>query len=72
MTPWATSALIALALAYIRVRWRRSPQAYRAMIALAACYLVAGSIMGRVDAPSYRAKADRSANSDCAAECGDQ
>ncbi len=50
-TPWATSALIALALAlggalYIRLRWRRSPHAYRAMIALAACYFVAGSITG--------------------------
>ena len=50
-TPWATSALIALALAlggalYIRLRWRRSPRAYRAMIGLAACYFVAGSITG--------------------------
>src|SRR5712671_1867566 len=51
MTPWATFTLIALALAlggafYIRLRWHRSPQAYRAMIALAACYFVAGAIAG--------------------------
>ena len=51
MTAWATSALVALALVlagalYIRLRWRRSPQAYRAMIALAACCFVAGSITG--------------------------
>ena len=50
-TPWATFVLIALALAlggviYIRLRWRRSPQAYRAMISLAACYFVVGSIAG--------------------------
>jgi len=31
---------------YIRARWRRSPQAYRAMVALAVCYFVAGSILG--------------------------
>jgi hypothetical protein len=51
MTPWATSTLVALVLAlggafYIRLRWRRSPQAYRAMIALATCYFVAGAITG--------------------------
>jgi endonuclease YncB( thermonuclease family) len=39
-------ALIAGGALYIRLRWRRSPQAYRAMIALAACYFVAGSIAG--------------------------
>ncbi len=51
MTAWATSALVALALVlagafYIHLRWRRSPQAYRAMIALGVCYFVAGSITG--------------------------
>ncbi len=51
MTAWAATCLVALALVlagglYIRLRWRRSPQAYRAMIALAACYFVAGSITG--------------------------
>ncbi len=51
MTAWAATGLVALALAlagglYIRLHWRRSPQAYRAMIALAACYFVAGSITG--------------------------
>ncbi len=29
---------------YVRLRWRRSPQAYHAMIALAVCYFVAGSL----------------------------
>jgi hypothetical protein len=51
MTAWGTSTLVALVLAlggalYIHLRWRRAPQAYRAMIALAACYFVAGVIMG--------------------------
>ena len=51
MNLWARSALIALALAlsgalYIHLRWHRSPQSYRAMIALAVCYFVAGSITG--------------------------
>lgn len=31
---------------YIRLRWVRAPQAYRAMIALAGCYFVAGVITG--------------------------
>jgi hypothetical protein len=31
---------------YIHVRWRRSPHAYRAMIAVAVCFFVAGSIVG--------------------------
>ena len=39
-------ALIASGLLYIHLRWRRSPQAYRAMVALAACYFVAGSLTG--------------------------
>ena len=38
--------LIASGGLYIRLRWGRSPQAYRAMIAVAACYFVAGSITG--------------------------
>jgi len=51
MLNWRWLVFIALALIvggalYIRSRWRRSPQAYRAMIALAACYFVAGSIVG--------------------------
>ena len=51
MLNWRWLVLIALTLIgggalYIRSRWRRSPQAYRAMIALAACYFVAGSIVG--------------------------
>jgi len=51
MTAGSTSALVALALVlagalYIRLRWRRSPQAYRAMIALGVCYFVAGLITG--------------------------
>ncbi len=39
-------ALISSGGLYVRLHWRRSPQAYRAMIALAACYFVAGSIVG--------------------------
>jgi endonuclease YncB( thermonuclease family) len=31
---------------YIRLRWHRSPRAYRAMFALAACYFVAGALGG--------------------------
>ena len=51
MTIWAWFALFALLLvvvgaSYIRVRWHRSPQAYRSMIALAICYFAAGSILG--------------------------
>jgi len=33
---------------YIRWRWRRSPQALRAMIALAICYFAAGGLAGAV------------------------
>lgn len=39
-------ALIAGGVLYIRLRWRRSPRAYRAMFALASCYFVAGAIAG--------------------------
>lgn len=40
------AALIAAGALYIRLRWRRSPQAYRAMIANAVCYFAAGAILG--------------------------
>jgi hypothetical protein len=48
---WTWSITIALVLAsagalYVRLRWHRSPRAYQAMIALAACYFVAGSLTG--------------------------
>jgi endonuclease YncB( thermonuclease family) len=47
MLNWRWLVLVALALIvggalYIRLRWRRSPQAYRAMMGLAACYFLAG------------------------------
>jgi len=31
---------------YIRLRWRRAPQAYTAMVAVAVCYFVAGAVLG--------------------------
>ena len=51
MVSWVSSLIVAFALliggaVYVRFRWHRSPQAYRAMIGLAACYFVAGSILG--------------------------
>src|SRR5216684_4030803 len=51
MVSWASSLIVAFALVvcgavYVRFRWQRSPQAYRAMIGLAACYFIAGSIAG--------------------------
>ena len=51
MVSWASSLIVAFALLiggalYVRFRWYRSPQAYRAMIGLGACYFVAGSIVG--------------------------
>jgi endonuclease YncB( thermonuclease family) len=51
MTWWGILDLVAVMLVsgcalYIRLRWRRSPQAHRAMIVLAACYFVAGSFLG--------------------------
>jgi hypothetical protein len=45
---WAAfmaAALVAGGALYMRLRWRRSPQAYRAMIALAVCYFEAGSLV---------------------------
>lgn len=44
----AVAAVLALVIAgalYIRVRWRRSPHAYRAMIALSAGYFIAGVLL---------------------------
>lgn len=38
--------LIAAGGLYVRLRWHRSPRAYRAMFALAACYFAAGSLTG--------------------------
>jgi hypothetical protein len=38
--------LVAVGALYVRFRSRRSPQAYRAMLALAVCYFVAGSLTG--------------------------
>lgn len=52
MLTWSGWALVAAAVLiaggalYVRARWRRSPRAYRAMLALAACYLVAGALAG--------------------------
>lgn len=43
-----TVAVIAGGALYIRLRWWRSPQAYRAMIVVAVCYLVAGAVLGRL------------------------
>ena len=31
---------------YVRLRWRRAPQAYRAMVVVAAGYLVVGAVLG--------------------------
>src|SRR5208282_4141838 len=51
MVTWKSAIIVAVVLVvlgtlYIRLRWRRAPQAYRAMIWLTACYFVAGSIVG--------------------------
>jgi hypothetical protein len=51
MLIWNWTLLAALVLVvvgafYVRLRWRRAPQAYRAMIVLAVCYFVAGSLLG--------------------------
>lgn len=42
----AAVALIIIGALYIRLRWWRSPQAYRAMMALAVGYFVAGALAG--------------------------
>jgi hypothetical protein len=51
MNPWIVAVLIAAMLVlgsalYIRLRWHRAPQAYRAMVGVAACYLLIGSLLG--------------------------
>ena len=51
MNPWIVTVLIAVLLVlggalYIRLRWHRSPIAYRAMLAVSACFLLAGSLIG--------------------------
>jgi hypothetical protein len=70
MLSWMSAIVIAAALIaggglYIRLRWRRSPQAYRAMVALAVCYFVAGSILGawvlHFAAPSNSGQSTRAA-----------
>ncbi len=46
---WVVFTAFVLAVAgaaYIRLRWRRSPRAYRAMMGLAVCYFVAGAMAG--------------------------
>ena len=48
---WNYAALIAALSAvaiglYIRLRWRRAPQAYTAMVAVAVCCFVAGAVLG--------------------------
>jgi hypothetical protein len=46
---WAAffaALLVGGASLYIRLRWRRAPQAFTAMVAVAACYFVAGAIIG--------------------------
>ncbi len=40
------AALVAGGALSIRLRWQRSTQAYRAMLMVAACYFVAGSLVG--------------------------
>jgi hypothetical protein len=42
----AAVVLVVAGLLYVRFRWRRSPQAYRAMLVLAGCYFVAGAFAG--------------------------
>jgi endonuclease YncB( thermonuclease family) len=48
---WNSAAFVAALLAaatalYIRLRWRRAPQAFTAMVAVAACFFVAGAVLG--------------------------
>ena len=52
------AALLAVGTAlYIRLRWRRAPQAFTAMVAVAACSFVAGAILGVWAMHQSRAKA---------------
>jgi len=48
MSSWGTLAAVFAAIAsgglYVRLRWYRSPRAYRAMYALAGCYFIAGAL----------------------------
>ena len=51
MNVWLCTIIVAAVLLvggalYICLGWRRSPRAYRAMFVLAACYFVAGSMVG--------------------------
>ena len=46
MTVFAAVALAVIGMLYVHLRWRRAPQAYRAIQAIAACYFVAGSLVG--------------------------
>jgi hypothetical protein len=48
---WMRAIVVGLGLVvagalYIRLRWHRSPQAYRAMLVVAAYYFVAGAMVG--------------------------
>ncbi len=48
---WNWAAIIAASLVgagalYVRLRWRRAPQAYTAMVALAVCYFATGAVLG--------------------------
>jgi endonuclease YncB( thermonuclease family) len=51
LTWWSLVAILAAVIIvvgalYVRLRWFRSPRAYRAMIALAACFFFAGALAG--------------------------
>ncbi len=61
---WGSAAIFGVLLllaggAYIRLRWSRSPLAYRAMIALAVCFFIAGALLG---AWLFHARAEPSAS----------
>jgi hypothetical protein len=58
---WNWAALVGATLAggtahYMRLRWRRAPQAFTAMVAVAVCYFVAGARFGRMGSASARAE----------------
>jgi endonuclease YncB( thermonuclease family) len=51
LNAWGLAAILAVLIVasgalYVRLRWYRSPRAYRAMISLAACYFAAGTLAG--------------------------
>jgi hypothetical protein len=56
----AALSLVAGGALYMRLRWRHAPQAFRAMLVIAACYFVAGSLVGawviHLATPSLREK----------------